>query len=92
MTQAGLFLHFAPMSVEDNLVNGANIYSYNKDVYVSASQNTKGTIAVYDMMGREIASESISGSTNVISIEKSGHYVVKVLSDEGIATKKVFIK
>ena len=44
------------------------------------------------MMGREIASESINGSTNVISIEKSGHYVVKVLSDEGIATKKVFIK
>jgi len=29
---------------------------------------------------------------NVITIEKSAYYVVKVLSDEGIATKKVFIK
>ncbi len=85
-------LHLTALSVEDNIANNTHIYSYVKDVYVTLPQNSKGTIQVYDMMGREIAQESISGSTNVISIEKSGHYVVKVLSDEGIATKKVFIK
>jgi hypothetical protein len=85
-------LHFGPLAVDDIAADLYNIYSYNKDVYVAGPQNTSGTIAVYDMMGREIASESINGSTNVISLEKSGHYVVKVLSDEGIATKKVFIK
>jgi len=86
-------LHFVPMSVEDDLVTSIyNIYSYDKDVYVSVPQNSKGTIQVYDMMGREIAQASISGSTNVITLSKSGYYVVKVLSDEGIATQKVFIK
>jgi len=85
-------LVFGPTGVDDVAVDLYNVYSYNKDVFVTASENTKGTIAVYDMMGREIAKQSINGTLNVITIEKSAYYVVKVLSDEGITTKKVFIK
>ncbi len=85
-------LYFSPVGVDDRAVDLYNIYSYNKDVYVVAPKNTKGTIAVYDMLGKEMTTELISGSINVITIEKSGYYILKVQGDEGIATKKVFIK
>ena len=58
-------LVFGPTGVDDVAVDLYNVYSYNKDVFVTASENTKGTIAVYDMMGREIAKQSINGTLNV---------------------------
>jgi hypothetical protein len=85
-------LHFAPLGVDDVANDLFNIYSYDRDIYVAVPQNTKGEIAVYDMMGKEITRQSISGTVNIITLENSAYYVVKVLSDEGMATKKVFIK
>ncbi len=48
-------LHFTPMSVDDILVNGANIYSYDKDVYVTVSEFTDGNISIFNTMGQEVA-------------------------------------
>jgi hypothetical protein len=85
-------LHFGPLGIDDVANDLYNIYSYNQDVYVAVPQNTKGEIAVYDMMGKELARQSISGTLNIITLDHSAYYVVKVISDEGFATKKVFIK
>lgn len=85
-------LHFSPLGIDDDLNEAFNIYSFDKDVYVAVPQNTTGIIAIYDMMGKEIVSEAISGSVNTVTLEKSAYYIVKVTTDENIETKKVFIK
>ncbi|NOX46812.1 MAG: T9SS type A sorting domain-containing protein [Chlorobi bacterium] len=85
-------LHFGALGVDDIAGDLYNIYSYDRDVYVAVPENTSGTITIYDMMGKEIAKETISGSVNIITLEKSAYYVVKVLSNENMTTEKVFIK
>jgi hypothetical protein len=85
-------VHFTPMAVPETFEEMVNIFSFNTDVYVTVPVNTKGNIFIYNMMGQEVASKRIDNVQNIITLEKSSYYVVKVLSDESIVTKKVFIK
>jgi hypothetical protein len=85
-------LHFGALGVDDVAGDLFNIYSFNKDVYVAVPAHTSGTITVYDMMGQEVTSTSINNTVNVITLDKSAYYIIKVLSNENMETKKVFIK
>jgi hypothetical protein len=90
--QNRFILHFGALGVDDVAGDLFNIYSFNKDVYVAVPAHTSGTITVYDMMGQEVTSTSINNTVNVITLDKSAYYIVKVLSNENMETKKVFIK
>ncbi len=85
-------IHFTPLAVDENLADLVNIYSYNKDVYVKVPENTKGDIVVFNTMGQEVVRTTITDALNIISLEKGAYYVVKVMSNESVVTKKVFVK
>ena len=85
-------LHFTPLAVGENPEDLINIYSNQKDVYVSVPANTKGDIVVYNLMGQEVARTIISGVSNKITLDKSAYYVIKVVSDVSVVTEKVFVK
>jgi len=85
-------IHFTPLAVSENLAELVDIFSYNKDVYVTVPENTEGNIVVFNMMGQEVASTTITDVLNIIPLEKGAYYVVKVLSSESVVTKKVFVK
>ncbi|MBL7105907.1 MAG: hypothetical protein ISS18_16400, partial [Bacteroidales bacterium] len=46
----------------------------------------------YNIIGQEVINAPINNVLNKITLEKSAYYIVKVLSDESMVTKKVFIK
>jgi hypothetical protein len=85
-------LHFTPLAVPENAKNVSCIYSYGLDVYVVVKEGTQGNIVIYNVMGQEVATTAIYSTINKITLDKSAYYVVKVLSDENVITKKVFIK
>jgi hypothetical protein len=85
-------VHFTPLAVGENDADLINIYSSQKDVYVSVPANTRGNIMVYNLMGQKVVVNNINGSLNKVTLEKSGYYVVKVNGNENVATKKVYIK
>lgn len=85
-------VHFTPLAVGENPADLINIYSSQKDVYVSVPANTKGDIVVYNLMGQEVVRTMINGVSNKISLNKSAYYVVKVVSNEAVVTKKVFVR
>ena len=43
------------------------------------------------MVGQEVVNMPINGSYNMITLEKSGNYIVKVVSNGNVTTKKLFI-
>ena len=85
-------LHFAPLAVGENPADLINIYSSQKDVYVSVPANTEGEIVVYNIMGQEVARTIITDVINKVTLDNSAYYVVKVMSNESVVTKKVFVK
>lgn len=85
-------VHFTPLAVGESPADLINIYSSHKDVYVSVPANTEGDIVVYNLMGQEVARTIITDVINKVTMEKSAYYVVKVMSNESVVTKKVFVK
>jgi PKD repeat protein len=85
-------IHFTPLGVSENPVDLVNIYSSQKDVYVNVPLNTIGDIVIYNLMGQEVTRTRINGVLNKVTLAESAYYVVKVMSDESVVTKKVFVK
>ncbi len=85
-------LHFTPMSVVDNQVEPVNIFSNNGDICVIVPLKTNGNIIIYSLMGQEIFRTPIKGTLNRVPLSKSAYYIVKVVSNDGLVTKKVYNK
>ncbi len=69
-----------------------NIYSYNQRIYVDAGQANSGEIIVLNIMGQELVREKLLKQLNIVSLPVSHSYViVKVISDQGISSRKVFV-
>jgi len=93
-------LHFGLVGEEAFVSAGDNeafhIYSYQNTVYVQSflQQEISGSVMIHNMMGQEILNNKLENtSLNKFSLNTgSGYYVVKVLSDSGVYSQKVFIK
>lgn len=83
-------LHFTPMAINDNPASRINIYSSHRDVYVSVPINTRGKIFVYNLTGQKVASLIITDVLNKITLN-NGCYVINVLTNENVVSKKVFV-
>jgi hypothetical protein len=72
-----------------------NVYSYGDRVYVSTSStgDFSGNVFVYDLLGREIYQSKLSGNPlQAFSLPSlQGYYIVKVISNQGVASRKIFL-
>jgi hypothetical protein len=84
-------LHFTPMAVGEGIAEQINIYSSQKDVYVNVPANTSGEIVIYNVMGQEIARTGINNTVNKVTLNESAYYIVKVMSNDSVVTRKVFV-
>jgi hypothetical protein len=94
-------LHFGVASGGDPFIAAGDdeafyIYSWLNTVYVQSmlQQDISGSVMVYSMMGQEILNNKLENtSLNKFRLYGgSGYYVVKVLSDSGVYSQKVFIR
>ena len=96
LDESRFILHFNPEFAGVNspeMNNLVSIYSFDKKIFINYQMDTKGDVAVYDLMGKEIISENlIPGELNELSISnEQGYYIVKVVSEKTAKTAKVFI-
>ena len=85
-------VHFGPLAIDDISSEPFNVYSVGKNIHVMVPANTTGTISVFNLTGQKVASTNINQNANIISLDKSACYLVKVEGNESVVTKKIFIK
>jgi len=87
-------LHFAQIT-GINEINATNvsIYAFDNTVYVNTNEKVKD-ISIYNMLGQLITSVEGNGkSIQTINLKNAtAYYLVKVTTDKGVRTEKVFIK
>jgi hypothetical protein len=76
---------------ENNLEDSFNIFSYNKNLSVETDEYKDYTLQVYNLSGRLVLDENTNGNFNT-NISQSGIYIVKLRSEDGVLTKKIFIE
>jgi len=79
---------------EGENINRFEIYSFNKSIYISNPEFQDANVFVYNLIGQEVANMKINGDAyNSFYVNANqGYYVVKVVSDKSISTKKVYLK
>lgn len=79
---------------DQNLMDGVVVFAKDKKVVVNSIEELTGQVIIFDMMGREVASQKL---TNTINSELNvnadqGTYIVKIVSEEKVLNQKVFLK
>jgi hypothetical protein len=89
-------IHFAsPLGIDNpvGIMESIRIYSWQNSVIVDAPSGFSGTIEIYDLPGKMIASSQISEGKNNITINAAkGYFVARVVGTDGIKTRKVYIQ
>jgi len=84
-------LHFSALAVDDEKEQQASIYSYRKTAYINLNTLKQADIYIYNMAGQLITSRESATGLISINMETGGVYIVKVISNNDIQTKKIFI-
>jgi hypothetical protein len=85
-------LHFNLLSIDDLINNSVQTYSSSDRLNVKFDKVYTGSIAVYDVMGREIIKQNIESQMHQLTLQGGNFYIVTVTTEENIYTEKVFIK
>ena len=90
----------APILAGDTTNASLGIYQISNTVFISHHNNIieinskeqlkNASIKIYDLLGKEIHSQTFSGTQTEITIEKKGIYVVEVIGEKVNVRKKVF--
>ncbi len=83
------------VGIENNSLNNLSVYSYNNQVNVINNDNLLiKAVVIYDMIGQEVATYAINSTDNILINTNftSGNYVVKIVTDTQVMTKKLNIK
>jgi len=85
-------LHFAPLDIEDNQAEINSIFASGNQINIMLNAGIKGEVFIYSINGQLIKSASFTEGFNQVNIDKTGNYIVKVITSTGVITEKVFIR
>ncbi|MFA5478074.1 MAG: T9SS type A sorting domain-containing protein, partial [Bacteroidales bacterium] len=88
-------LKFGAVGIDDNIGSEqTSIYSNGQSVYISSAKSVQAVISIYNITGQQVYANTmvIDGQKQIALNTPTGWYIVKVRTQEGVATQKVFIK
>jgi hypothetical protein len=92
---AGIRLVTDALSINENTLDGVSVYPNPSKgmITISNDNNTTNTIAIYNVLGKEVFTSTANKSTSVdLSTNGSGVYLVKVSNANGSTVERVVIK
>jgi len=80
------------VGISDNIVEDHRIYSYDDKIRIEANNNDEYEVAVYNLNGQTIYSETASGSKEILLSIPQGIYMVNLTSKGNSITERVMIQ
>jgi hypothetical protein len=83
------------LSVQQNKIAGLNVYPNpvtNGTLYITSNSSNAKTVAVYDILGKQVLESKTSNNTVNVSNLKGGAYIVRITEDGNTDTRKLIIE
>jgi len=83
------------LGVKQNTITGLNMYPNpvsNGTLYITSNSSEAKSIAIFDVLGKQVLNSKTSNSAVNVSNLKSGSYFVKITEDGKTDTKKLIIQ
>lgn len=83
----------SPVAIPEISASLVNVYSFGSTLYINNTGMNQPFVNVYDLNGKLVLSQDLTGGNNVITMDQiaEGNYLVNIKSDEGSFTKQVFM-
>lgn len=85
----------ASLSVNQSAIAGLSVYPNpvkDGNLYITSDSSEAKTVAVYDILGKQVLNAKTSNNTINVSNLKSGAYIVKIAEDGLTDTRKLIIE
>lgn len=85
----------ANLGVKQNTIAGLNMYPNpvsNGTLYITSSSNNAKSVAVYDVLGKQVLNSKTSNNTVNVSNLTRGAYIVKITEDGKTDTRKLIVQ
>ncbi|TDE46572.1 PKD domain-containing protein [Flavobacterium rhamnosiphilum] len=77
-------------SIDNKKVVDVSIYSYRNEIKIDlGGEQSDGKVFIYDIMGHQVETKEIFKGLNTIPVYNTGIYIVKVIVDNNVITRKV---
>jgi hypothetical protein len=83
------------LSVKQNSISGLNVYPNpvkDGNLYITSDSSEAKTVAVYDILGKQVLNSKTSNNAVNVSNLKSGAYIVRITEDGKTDTRKLIIE
>lgn len=83
------------LSVKQNTIAGLNVYPNpvtDGTLYITSNSSNAKTVAVYDILGKQVLESKTSNNAVNVSNLKGGAYIVKITEDGKTDTRKLIIE
>ena len=88
-------IQFAPVGIEEEISSQSNIqvWASNKTIHILNPENQIGEVRILNLFGQQVAQAKLTGDTNqqIHLNVPTGCYLVNVVSEEGVVTRKVVV-
>jgi hypothetical protein len=86
---------FPSLSIKQNSIAGLSIYPNpvtNGTLYITSNSSNAKTVAVYDILGKQVLNAKTSNNTVNVSSLKGGAYILQISEDGKTDTRKLIIQ
>lgn len=83
------------LSVKQNSIAGLNVYPNpvkNDNFYITSNSSNAKTVAVYDILGKQVLNSKISNNSVNVAHLKGGVYIIKITEDGKTDIRKLIIE
>jgi hypothetical protein len=85
----------AVLSIKQNEISGLSMYPNpvkNGNLFITSNSNSAKTVAVFDVLGKQLINTKTSNNAVSVASLKNGVYIVKITEDGKTDTKKLIIE
>ncbi len=83
------------LSVKQNTIAGLNVYPNpvtDGNLYITSNSSNAKTVAIYDILGKQVLNAKTSNNTVNVANLKGGAYIVRITEDGKTDTRKLIIE
>ncbi len=83
------------LGLKENSISGLKVYPNpvrNGNLYVSSDNNSTKSVAIFDILGKQVMSANVAAQPMNVSALHSGVYIVKITEDGKTATRKLVVE
>jgi predicted extracellular nuclease len=84
-----------PLAVKQNAISGLSVYPNpvtDGNLYITSDSSEAKTVAVYDILGKQVLNAKTSNNAVNVSSLKGGAYIVKITEEGKTDTRKLIIE